>query len=240
MNKFKIMDAGLMLATFLAVFCLPRSVQAATVALYDFGTGAGTLASSDTDANSTASSIAFSSALSTAGSGISTSSGNPVDSLFLKGANNSSESAAFTAGKYITLTITPVSGTLSFSSLSFDYRRDVSQGPTSYALYASTTGSFTSGSHLDVNPTAFTVGGTSFTNYSVDLSGISSLQNVASAIQFRLYAWGAADTTNVLRLDNITLNTAAVPEPETWTLLAGGAAGLALLRCRRNGKRPAC
>ncbi|MDF3056647.1 MAG: hypothetical protein K0R17_862 [Rariglobus sp.] len=208
-----------------------RSTAADTVsALYQFGVNTTTTyASTDADANSIASSITLGSGFTT--SGISTTSGNPVPTLFLRPADNSIETNAFNGNKYIQFTIS--GGTLSFSSLSFDFYRDTGASAKFYALYFSTTGSFTNGTHVDANATAFSPTAT-WTNYSVNLSDMPGLQSVAGTATFRLYFWGATDQTTPFRLDNLTLTTAsaAIPEPSTYALVVSGC--LLLVTLRRN------
>ncbi|MFA6288345.1 MAG: PEP-CTERM sorting domain-containing protein [Opitutaceae bacterium] len=230
---------NLVLATALVlVAASSRSLAAGTVTgLYEFGANASSpsFASTDADAGSTAGSLALSASLTTAGSGISTTSGNPIPQLFLKGVNNSTEALAISGAKYITFTITPVAGTLSFHSLSFDYNRDTTTTAKFYGLYVSTVG-FTAGSSIDTNSTAFS-SVTTFTNYSVVLSGIPSLQAVSGPVVFRLYFWGGTDANAIIRLDNISLTTAAIPEPSTYALVAS--AGLFLLVLGRRQRRSA-
>lgn len=214
--------------------------QAATVALYEFPTVAGTTFPSpttDTDLNSTASSLSVGAG--TWGKGISTGSGNPVNSLFLQGLDNSSEAKAFEFNKYFQFSVAPVSGTLSFDSLSFDYRRDSAGSGGQIALYVSTTGSFTSGANIFLG-TLSNVSATTFSNFSIDLSSISALQTVGTTATFRLYAWGAsggAPASQITRFDNITLTTAAIPEPSTYALFASGGLFLLALNRRRSARQ---
>ena len=206
---------------------LVTSTQAAViVAQYDFPASAGTTlpsASTDSDSGSTASSLSVNSAL--GGSGISSTSGNLANCLFLKGPNNSTEALAFSNTKFITFDVTPTTDGLSYSSLSFDYYRDTTASATSYALYAST-GTFTSGSHIAVG----TLSGTGVWNsVSLPLSSIPSLQNVTGKETFRMYFWGAGDTGTPTRFDNIVVS---VPEPAS--IVSTGLLGLTLLGVRRR------
>jgi hypothetical protein len=219
----------------LAALCFAPLANSATIALYDFPTAAGTAAaggfnafapaSSDADAGSTASALSAGSGFSTS-AGVSGSAGNPVNSMFFQNANNSTEALAFTNSKFIAFTLTPTTA-LNFTSLSFDYARSATSAGTTLDLYAST-GSFTSGAHVaEVSLTA-----TAFTNLSIDLSSIGSLQNVSSPITFRLYVWGGTNAASFNRFDNITLNgtAVAVPEPGTAGLILSGLGALVLLR----------
>lgn len=220
-----------------------RSLAADTIsASYLFGANSSSpsWASADADASSSATDITTGSGFPTTGAtpsaGISTTSGTPIPALYLRGAGNSTEALAYSSNKYIQFTITPTEGALSFSSLSFDFNRDVGTSAKFYALYFSTNGSFTSGSHIDANSTAFS-STASWTHYNVALSDMPAFQSVAGTATFRLYFWGGGGaTTDIIRLDNITVNTAAIPEPSSYALAASACLFLFAL-CRRNQGR---
>lgn len=228
---------SLILAAALLSVANSRSLAADTVsALYQFGVNTTTTyASTDVDADSTAGSLTVGAGFT--GSGISISTGNPVPALFLRPADNSTETNAFNSpNRYIQFTITPVDGTLSFSSLSFDFYRDTAASPKFYALYFSTSGSFTNGAHIDANSTAFS-STASWTHYTVALSDMPALQSIAGTATFRFYFWGATGSTDLIRLDNITVSTAAaaIPEPSTYAFAASSC--LFLFAWCRNHQR---
>ena len=118
------------------------------------------------NANITVSGIGF-------GSGVTS---NEADNRYnVKGWNSSSIDAT----DYFTFTIAPNSGyEIDFSS--FVYSGQASEtGPVNFAFRSSIDG-FTNN-----------IGSTSASGSTIDLSG-SSFQNITSAIEFRLYAWGAS------------------------------------------------
>jgi hypothetical protein len=169
-----------------------------TSADYQFGTTTTTYGSTDSDAGSTAGSMAFGAGITTGG--ISTTSGNPPNCLFARAVNNTTEALAISGNKYITCTVTPGS-TLSFKSIAFDYSRDSAASAANFSVrssadnYAATIGSGTL--------TALTT----WTAAEIDLSAVAGLQNVSTAKTFRIYFWGGADLTTVTRFDNIKVKT---------------------------------
>lgn len=233
----KVMRTLIALMVAVGGLLIANSAQAAVVALYDFPTVSGTTfpsPSSDTDTNSTAGGLALGAGFTinaSTGAGISTVSGNPVNSLFLRQSDNTTEALAFSGNKFFTFTVTPgVGKKLSYQSLTFDYRRDTAGSAKSYALYASATGSFTSGVHVatgTMSTTDFSAADT------IDLSTVTAFQNISDPVTFRLYIWGATGasaSTQVARFDNITLS-ANIPEPAACGLLLGG---LSLVLRRRR------
>lgn len=235
MNSKKGLPLLVIFAVVLSPVCLPSAAISAMVAIYDFPTSAGTTlpsASTDSNASSSAGTLSVGSGF-TGASGVSTGSGNPVNSLFLQGAANSTEANAFTASKFIAFTLTP-SVALNFTSLSFDYRRDTSTAGNMLDLYAST-GSFSSGVHV-AEVSLPTVSTSAFTNLSIDLSSISGLQNISVPMNFRMYIWGGTNGAAINRFDNVTLNAAAaVPEPSTVGLiLVALGAGVVIRRSRKS------
>jgi hypothetical protein len=69
-------------------------------------------------------------------------------------------------------------------------------------------------------------------NVSADLSSLTSL-GTGSSIEFRLYfSDNANNTSPIFRVDNVTVNGTAVPEPSSTVLL--GLGGLALILRRRR------
>lgn len=151
---------------------------------------------------------------------------------------------AISLSQYLSFTITPTES-LNVLSLGFDFaasNNTTSVDPYvgSWGVFSSLTG-FTSGDILATNSvsTPKSTGLTAtWSSFSVDLSGVSSLQSVAvSPIEIRLYFWdnSATSTTNlVVRFDEIALTaTSAIPEPSTYAALFGVAAlGLVLWRRR--------
>ncbi|HEX8372451.1 MAG TPA: PEP-CTERM sorting domain-containing protein [Chthoniobacterales bacterium] len=214
----------------LFILALGAAATADVVARYDFS--ASSAASSDPDANSTASAI-------TVGAGFSsltfsTTWGNPAPSLSIVSSETDSpntQGGAVTANDYITFTITPNVGTLSFSSLTVDLANFTTDGtfPTENFFLRSSRNSFASNIGGAVQVAASSNG--AFTNAVFELSGVA-FQNIAVPVEFRLYVFD--NTTNAARgalIDNITVNT--VPEPSTYAMLFGGA-GLVFVVMRRK------
>jgi hypothetical protein len=135
-------------------------------------------------------------------------------------------------GNYYHFTVTPGDGfELIMDSLTFDDLKDPS-GATSWRISyrVGSLGSFTD----DGSGSVHTSFGTTPMN-TVDLSGISALQNVTESTTFRIRATGASTNAKKWYLDNVTVHGEAVPEPATIGLLLSG--GLALLRRRMRAKR---
>ena len=124
---------------------------------------------------------------------------------------------------YFTFTLTPNSGKqINFTSFVYTGQASAT-GPTSFAFRSSL--DFT----LDIGtPTA--------TGTTISLSD-AAYQNISSAIEFRLYGWGASDSTGTFSVNDFTFNGSVVPEPTTWAMIAFGAlfGTVQLVRlCRRH------
>lgn len=151
---------------------------------------------------------------------------------------------ALSTAHYLGFTVTPDTA---LNVLSLDFYFTVSNATTSVDPYTGYWGVFTSetgwneanliqsGSLSRAKSTG--VGATWGPVSSVDLSGISALQNLSTAVEIRIYYWDNSTTATsnlVVRFDDIALTAAAIPEPGTYAALFGVAAlGLALWRRRR-------
>jgi hypothetical protein len=143
------------------------------------------------------------------------------------GADNSYIASNFTAappGGFIdNFLITPYFSLASDVTLTFYARADVIDGfSDTFALLAGTTtlGSSEVVTEL-IHPTVATGG--DWTMYTVTLAG----QGGGAVGRFAFEYFGDADTSNYIGLDTVTV---AVPEPETYALMALGLAALALRR----------
>jgi hypothetical protein len=206
-----------------------------TLANYPF-TGS-SRASTDGDANSSASSITDGAGLT---SSIDAARGNPTPALggiSSDQIDGSTNSAAVTANDYVTFTLTPGS-TVSLTTLTLDaanYTNDATFSAESFFLRSSIN-SFASNIGTTQSISAGSNG--AFAGFSFDLSG-ASFQNVAAPIEFRIHFQdGISDPDRGVLLDNIVVNgtAAAVPEPATLMMLVLGG-GLLVGIQRVRGKR---
>ena len=159
------------------------SVRANVLVNYPF-TGS-SRASTDSDVNSSASSITDGAGLT---SSVDAARGNPTPALggiSSDQIDGSTNSAAVTANDYVTFTLTPGS-TVSLTSLTLDaanYTNDGTFSAESFFLRSSING-FASNIGTTQNILAGSNG--AFAGFSFDLSG-ASFQNVATPIEFRIY-----------------------------------------------------
>lgn len=229
----------------LALVMTAAAANADVLANYNFTSGS--RASTDTDANTVASTFDGGSGFQTAGvdnSTIDLNHGNPAPAIFIDSTftDGTTQSAAVTANDFFTFTISPASGfTFSLSSLSFDYANTstTTTFPTENFFVRSSADNFSANLAGAVTAAAGSNG--TFASTTITLSGNSALQNLSSPIEFRIYVYDGTNTSGRgALLDNVTLNgttLAAVPEPSTWVSFLGGAGvllGVARLRARRS------
>jgi hypothetical protein len=230
-------------------FALP-AVRADVVARYDFGDGSFT--STDTDTKSAAGTFAAGAGLTgfvtsrigdNAGTPFTTSAAtgdrksNPHGALFTgSSANQTTQAGAVTNNDYLSFTFTPNAGvTYNFTTLQFKLAT-VSNNPCPEGIFvrSSLTGTtdLTSGTITTVRKADG-----AFQLFSIDLTGVSALQNVATATEFRLYFYNPDGVTSTTgdRIDKVQLQAVLVPEPSTWAMIALGATLLVgVQRCRRR------
>lgn len=133
-------------------------------------------------------------------------------------------SASLDANDYFTWTITPTGGaTLNLTS--FVYTGQASgTGPTTFSFRTSAD-SFSTG-----------LGTATATGATITLTG-GAFQGLSSALEFRLYGWGASSASGTFSVNDFTFNgsVSAIPEPSTYAALAGASAlGLSIWRRRRR------
>lgn len=219
----------------LSTFMLSSSVYAATLTItYDFGTGSSPTFAPN-DANPTPG-ITVSSVTGGSGADLVTSvnpsgtSGDntgynltsPMISIGALTANVNSLNNAEAANVYFSFTITPdVGTTFSLDNISFLGGRSASSSTRQWGLYSEPTG-FT-------DPIAFssitaTRGNTSMSSFDESLSGVSELQNIATATEIRFYINPGTGSANnpgrKVDIDSIVLTgTTVIPEPQTVVLV---------------------
>ncbi len=242
---------------------LTGTTQAAVLGLWEFGGNtidSTSFASTDTDADSTASSFTSGAGYGTfvSGSNWGFSAAAPANStgrhLFTRGAgqtgsfsdivDGSDEATAVTANDYYEFAITPNSGfKLDLTSFTLKYTTTANAIPASPQAgtvfvrssldgYTTTLGSYTD-NNVDTNPANSPFG---TPDLNIDLSSISAYQNVAGPVSFRVYFYelSGAGASVIHRLEDVTINGSAalIPEPASMALLALSG-GMLLLNRKR-------
>lgn len=229
---------------FSAFAAVSQSSSAAVLAGWDFDPlaggsnnfGASPLAATTAAANLTVGGLTRGTGIGTTGTGAGNAWGGNDFTI-----TTPSEATAITANEFATLTITANTGfTVSYSDIAAYNIRRSNTGPTTgqwqYQLGAA--------SFVDIG-TDITWGGTTTAagnaQTSINLSGITALQNVAAgtAVTFRVVTWGATATGGTWYLNDpagaagndFIVNGTVIPEPSA--ALLGGLGLLALLRRRR-------
>ncbi|MDQ8192983.1 PEP-CTERM sorting domain-containing protein [Coraliomargarita sp. SDUM461004] len=165
---------------------------------------------------------------------------------FFSGGTADSLANSITYNDFHSFTLETGGNFVSLDSLDFD-QGFVSTHPTlsfSVAVLSSFDGFATAGTVLDsftISDSSFENGGSAIESRTIDLSGITELQNVSTDIEFRIYFYdnsSANDRSHTI--DNITLTASSVviPEPSSMALIfAVVSFGSTLLM--RRGKRNA-
>ena len=234
------------LAAVLVTLAAVSQGTAVIVAQYQFPNTASQALSADADASSSASAMTFSGNLtaqppgftgtySSVQAGFSTA-GN---AFFRSSSLTTSESGAVAGNDYFSFALTPTSGGLTFTSLTFDLGGNLAGSPavapfTSFAFVRTSLDGFASNVG-SVESFDATTAASAFANKTVNFSG-ALFQNVTQPVEFRVYIYSSIDGFNqtandsIVRLDNVELS--AIPEPSAWILSLAGAVGLLGLRRR--------
>jgi len=144
-------------------------------------------------------------------------------------ANTTSGSAAFAAADWFGFTIAPAvaSGTVTLSSLSFDYAyNNASSGQTAFAVYLNGT-PIAGGSVTGITRVAQT--------WATQTLSLTNAPAITSTGTVQIATWGGGgSTTRYTAIDNISLSGAvAVPEPGTLMLAGLGISSLIPFAMRR-------
>ncbi|RYF57153.1 MAG: hypothetical protein EOO39_35775 [Cytophagaceae bacterium] len=143
------------------------------------------------------------------------------------GANSLNSSGWSTTGidltDYYGFTITPNTGsTVSLSNLAFTFQRS-GTGPTSFAVRSSVDG-FATDLYTTTEPAANTTG----LSRTIPLTGITGLQNLATATTIRIYGYTATGTAGTFRLTSA--------DATSGTTGRGNSHGTGASRSRHNGR----
>jgi len=226
----------------LGATCLLLSgAHAAILASYEF---TNVLTSSDTDPGSMAGSVSVGSAysgnayfdtLNPASSGGPETAFQPYYGVDADTGSATSDSAALAAGQYFQFTLTPVTGNVNLTSLTYDavFNNGHPAVDAGWAVYSSLD-NYTTAIDSFFLETDDALGGEGYFAQNVDLSG-AAFQNLASPVTFRITSFDTSTSSSrQIGIDNLVLN--GVPEPTSAALVIGSA-GLLLLR-RRGGSHP--
>ena len=242
----------LLLVTALSISAAAISADAQTIiARYDFEDGS--VASSDSEASSTASAFAAGSGItgfqsSTVGDNTASpfttsaatgdSNGSPDGRIFTgTSADQTTQAGAVTNNDYLAFSLTaPTAGvTYNFTTLQFKLAfTSANPAPEGFFVRSSLTGT----TDLSIGTITTTrAGDGAFDLFSADLSSIGALQNVGSAVEFRIYFYNPDGVTSTTgdRIDKVDLVATVVPEPSTYAMIGLGAALLVgIQRFRRK------
>lgn len=233
------------LALFSAVLSSTASLRADTLARYDMQTAGARTNASLVGSGLSATSLTGNN-LAAGSPGSATLASAPTDfytTWSFIGAGGTTAANAISSGDYFKLTLTPTAGnSITLSSISFDLFA-ATAGPSARQVYlfADKTG-FAGGSELF---SAGTQSGSPFIpyntasagqNFSIDLSGFSTLANITDSVTFRFYTQ-TPTASQGMAFDDITINgtATAVPEPSAFAFCGLGV--LALLTVTRHRRQ---
>ncbi|MGF1451757.1 MAG: PEP-CTERM sorting domain-containing protein [Opitutales bacterium] len=160
------------------------------------------------------------------------------------GVNQPDLASAIADNDYFSFTVTPNAGA-TFSASQFDgdilfnHPDNAGEGSTFSAFFLSDATGFDENSSLG-GLMELAVGSAEIYDFTIDLSSVGALQNVATPVEFRVYVAQSVSATfqavgfvgDDTSAPDITLSGTAVPEPAAAGLLAAGAIALGLIRRR--------
>ncbi len=177
--------------------------------------------------NVTATAISVASGLS--GSTFQDNSGN-IDLNMLPGGSSSTTEAGAVASQYIEFTLDTPSASfgLDLDTLTLDLLRGGSTGDRNLFLRTSLDG-YTA----NISPGVVTAPASS-TLTTFTFADTPLYNSVQGSVTFRLYTYNSAGINRSVRVDNIVVDGAVIPEPTTFAMLLGGLGIVSLLRRRRH------
>ncbi len=144
---------------------------------------------------------------------------NTNDRYNATGYDNADLAASIADNAFFTFTLTPNPGaSINFSSITFTLQAS-GTGPTNFALLSSL------GGFVTANPIATSgpLGGGTITFTISDGQLGAAFDNVASAVEFRLYGYGATGASGTGSVNDFAFNgVVTIPEPATWAMIGGG------------------
>jgi PEP-CTERM motif len=134
-----------------------------------------------------------------------------------------------TSSTYFTFTLTPEAGySVSITSLSFGARiADVTATPTNFQIYTSADSYATS-----IGSGVFTKG--SWSLYSPTITTTTAALDTPLVVRIYLLGGQGGTQTGGIRIDDVTIASQAVPEPQTYALIGLGLAALLFFRKRKQ------
>lgn len=226
-------------ATTIAVLAIGASAQAVNIATWTFETFTTPITNSATSGNLTAE--AGINAASSFASGVHASAGTDYSSPAGNGSARSFSSNEWAIGDYYQFTF-DLTGYNS-ATISWDQARSNS-GPSDFNLAVSTDGvnftvlttNYLVLANASPNPTWNST--TANAIYSFGPTALGATTNNASAVTVRMIMTGTSASTNpgpggTNRIDNVTINAEAIPEPATMMVLGLGLAAAAARRKRK-------
>lgn len=221
-------------AMLLSCIVFAQSATAATLANYEFATNFDLSSSVSGVLSSTPGDVSFGAGLSAVSTGL----GNPARAVFFGSSTATSAdlAAAIADGDYATFTITPDAGTpLNLTELRFDSQINYPSSVDTWTLFADPNPSMT-GTLVATGSLAAPAAPAAFETETADLTGAAFLQNISSAVTFRIYFSGYDGGSGPpdFRIDNVQLDGVVIPEPTSLALMTTMLLGSTMLRRRRQ------